>query len=172
MVGQGATQVASTPIQFVDVAAGKTQTQDLGGSGAVVTGQLTPPKGMEKIDWRPAAVDIEPHVLQIPPPLVPGPILNPQKRELWMFQWRQTPEGQNWSLMHAQMKQRKLQGIQFYATVDNDGSFHIDDVPAGNYKLRASVQGVPAAAWSQPLEVNENPKNGVHDMGKILPSEQ
>jgi len=46
-------------------------------------------------------------------------------------------------------------GTAFKTTAASDGSFHIDGVPAGNYKVTIGAQGYAAQSYEQPLDPGE-----------------
>ncbi len=146
MADEGAREVTSSCRLPVNFDAGKTTHIDIGGTGRPVVGQLLPPKGFEgQFKWQFMEILVQPYAPNLPPPQVP-PIPadvapDPVKRTAWFLQWQQTDAGKvytAWAQMMKAAQDARNSGPLFTATVNRDGSFQIDDVPAGNYML--SVQ--------------------------------
>lgn len=140
MVNDGATEVASTPILFRAIEAGKEVTTSLGGSGTAIIGQLLPPKQAREVNWNFASVSVV--AFQPSPPPIPYPegVANDaEARQAWLKEWLGTPSGRAWSVADAAMRRRRREGLRFDATVHQDGRFRVDDVPAGTYELSATL---------------------------------
>lgn len=137
-VEDGATEATSStriPARFV---AGETTTIDLGGTGSRVTGQLAPPADSQAtVLWNFAIVDVGPDLPFPKAPPVPAEIeKDPQQRQAWWDQWKATEEGKAWKTAYELYNERRSSSPSIMATVDRNGAFHLDDVPAGHYVLR------------------------------------
>jgi len=162
MVKQGATEVASTPVQHVVTRSGQATEMQLGGQGLAVEAQLLLPDGVENVDWRHASVWVEQLVPIVPHAPVPDEIRNDrEKRKAWMNFWKRTPAGRVWSDMVAKVSRLETEKKIFYATVDNDGRVHIDDIPVGSYRLRASLDSpeMRASLSNFEFEITESDKD-------------
>lgn len=143
MVNEGARDVASCSMIPIDLPSGKLTRLKLGGTGRAVIAQLEPPPGQkEKIAWPFAHVSASLYRPALPmanPPQVPPDIrMDVAKRELWMLQWQQTPEGRAWTayLAAVQEQQRQSDAEPYHwATVDRTGKVRLEDLPAGDYTL-------------------------------------
>lgn len=143
MVNEGATEVTSSCRIHTKFLAGKTTHIDLGGTGRPVVGRLDPPKNFDgKVQWQFALVNMQIYVPDVPPPVTPKVPANvagdPAKEAAWMLQWQQTDEGKiysAWSQAMQSSQEARNKGPYFTASVDSDGKFRIDDVPAGDYSL-------------------------------------
>ena len=134
-----------------------------------VVGKLSPRKGFDgNVDWKLALVSAEIYFPDLPPPVVPqvpAAVANDSaKRAIWMLQWQQTDEGKTYvawaDAMKANQEARNSgPGPNFTATVDQDGSFRITDMPVGNYSL--SVQFT---------DINNYPVGSLHDYHFAVPA--
>lgn len=141
MVGDGATQVTSTPIRQVSLEPGKTTEVLLGGSGAVVKGRLAPPADLAKsVDWKHGNVDAEVFLPAVEPPPIPKNLDDSDEQAKWIQQWKETQPGKRWLEQVTERERKRDQSVRFNATVDAEGRFRIDDVPPGNYQLDASAK--------------------------------
>jgi hypothetical protein len=120
----------------VHVASGKTTRVMLGGTGRPVIGRIEAPSGWTKpIDFNDRS---EAHI-ESNRPLTPYPLVlfrgksTQEWREPyeWHERWHQSPEGRDY------MDRRVSKGV----ALDPDGSFRIDDVPPGEYRLAVRVNG-------------------------------
>jgi hypothetical protein len=119
MVDEGATEVTSTKMEAVTLASGETIFLDLGGTGRPVVGKLVPPKRHQgKVLWNFALVYVQADVP--PPPVIPADL--PDAAEL-NRDWQEALEA------------LRSSSPVFTISVNRDGRFRIDDVPAGLYKL-------------------------------------
>ncbi len=120
----------------VHVEPGKTTQAMLGGKGRPVIGRVEPPSGWTKpIDFHDRSeAHIESHR-----PLTPYPLSLFRGKTTkdghawyeWQQRWHQSPEG------HDYMNRRVSLGV----VLAPDGSFRIDDVPPGDYRLAIRVNG-------------------------------
>lgn len=113
--------------------AGQTAKIDIGGSGRPIVGKLTSPPGRtEKVLWNYAVISVRSDLPPLTPPVPPN-INTTEQREKWLT----TEGGKIWqAASNAYEKLRsQTQDLCFLASVAADGSFRIDDVPAGNYTM-------------------------------------
>ncbi len=116
-VNDGAADVVSSCKTRVEFSAGETARLNVGGTGRAVVGRLRPPESYnERVPWNFALIN-----MQVDQPaarnriVVPRPIPGPGERAM------------------ADL----AQSLYVTATVDRDGRFRIDDLPAGGYVLSA-----------------------------------
>ncbi|HEX4143613.1 MAG TPA: carboxypeptidase regulatory-like domain-containing protein [Pirellulales bacterium] len=138
----GAKEAASSCMVPVVFAAGETSRVELGGTGRRVVATLEQPKAFNgKVDWDFLTIFVRPYVA--PPPnrddLIPAAIRgNADKRAAWLREWKQTPLGQQWKVRQIAYDanlQVSNAGPYFTASLNRDGSFHIDDMPAGDFSI-------------------------------------
>jgi thiol-disulfide isomerase/thioredoxin len=109
----------------VEVKAGQSARADIGGTGRPVVGRVVAPGGA-KVDW---AVGF--HGMRLAQPKLDIPKdLSPEQRARWYEEWSQTPEGK----AYQERSQRN-----YCVKIEGDGSFRVDDVPAGDYDLNIVV---------------------------------
>jgi beta-lactamase regulating signal transducer with metallopeptidase domain len=143
-VKDGAAETASSASVAIELPAGETIKTDLGGTGQPVIGKLVPPKEFKgKVNWSFAEVNVGTYLPPLPEvaqPVVPKEIeQDPAKRQEWLRNWELTPPGKIWLSWKRTLKDRdntRRSKPSFHASVDRDGSFRIDDMPAGNYEVR------------------------------------
>ncbi|WDQ15360.1 hypothetical protein [Rhodopirellula sp. P2] len=137
MVDDGAREVASTPRIPITLDPGEHRILDIGGSGSVAVGQLRAPIAHDMpIHWKLASVYVSRHLVAPVPP-VDRKTLN-QKPGQWEA-WLRTPEGLGFLASSKTYKRERSKSIRYYATVGPDGVFQINDIPAGEYELRADL---------------------------------
>ena len=142
-VNDGATDVTSSRMVPVDFPAGETTQIELGGTGRAVIGKLQPPEGFEgKVQWNLALVTADWYEPELPPlvdPPIPADVAaNTAQKAAWMLEWEQTDAGKAWSVLkglHEDNQRLRDTSPYLNASADRDGSFRIDDVPAGEYTL-------------------------------------
>ena len=143
MVNEGAVEVTSASLAPINIAGGETANIDVGGTGRPVIGKLQTPEGfVGNIKWNFAMLNAQAH-LSVPPqpaaPAIPADIKHDAaKSAQWLQQWQLTPEGQAWQAWNATVRgaeRLREENPYFQATVAADGTFRIDDVPAGTYAL-------------------------------------
>jgi RNA polymerase sigma factor (sigma-70 family) len=119
----------SNPV-FVDVSPGLTLHVQVGGAGRPVIGRLQVPQGFSLADL----VSDEGQLTtgRVPPHQPDGfPDFTPEQQEAWYDRFYKTAEGRGY-----------FQGERQYAVdLQADGSFRIEDVPAGNYALELHFKG-------------------------------
>jgi hypothetical protein len=135
MVGTGATEVTSSNHARIELKAGETTQVQIGGTGRPVVGQLLPPEGAtEKPAWRHASILIR--AGKYPKPATfPQELKGTTKATDWWQGWLKTDAGKDWSKKNAEYEKLRGSSPYFTASVDSDGKFRIDDMPAGDYEL-------------------------------------
>jgi peroxiredoxin len=127
--------------ETVEVIAGETVNVTLGGEGRPVVGRLVlPPDCNESVNWSNTIVTL---TLKLPGPPRPedfNEMIKPEKRA-WNNSWRQSEEGK------AYIKMEWEKARSYAVEVDQDGSFHAEDVPAGAYTLQVTVGAPPGGMW-------------------------
>jgi hypothetical protein len=114
--GAAETQSADTTIQ-----AGQTVAVKVGGMGRPVIGSVVARGTDSPIDWKRASSSIE---LSVAAPQRP----NPGDRQAYIA-WLQTEDGKSWSRSER----------TYFFVVAADGSFRVEDIPAGTYVLKIGV---------------------------------
>lgn len=167
LVGQGATEVVSSirvPAHFVS---GATAQLDVGGDGRPIVGKLDAQKGISKqIHWRFAHVELNVALTAPKTPEMPQAFQNdPVQAQQWMQTWLASEQGLAWKFLYEIFEQKRRESPSLRATVDRDGSFRIEDVPAGVYKLEVlftqdapgrlaeHIVEIPDAADATPVNV-------------------
>ncbi len=128
---------------MTEVKAGETVTVSLGGTGRPVVGKVILPGYFQThSDWQYGFCQVNTWnsgMNMMPPmPLIVRMLSEERQRE-WMRNWTKSDEGKAWQekRMKAMANNRN---IPF--TIASDGSFRIDDVPAGTYQLMINIQQV------------------------------
>ena len=114
----------------VDVAPGQTVQVTIGGTGRPVIGQLALPEGASMADFVTGHVRLRsrPPVLRMPANYMD---FNHDQWTIWWDAFRKSPHGRDY-----------FEGDrQFAVVVRPDGSFRIEDVPAGRYVLKLPFHG-------------------------------
>ncbi len=137
MVNDGATEVTSSQRVSAEFSAGENTTINLGGSGRPVVGKLAPPADYTgRVLWNFALIHVQADISPPPRPAPPAEAQgNPERTRAWWESWRWTDAGMAWTSAYETSKQLQWESPLFTASVDRDGSFRLDDVPAGNYVL-------------------------------------
>ena len=135
VVSEGAMEVASSRREFFNVSAGQSVKVDVGGKGRAVVGKLLPAKQLtEKPRWKFADISVSRHV-DVRPPTMPNDVAaDATKSRIWYEKWLRTPPGQEYTRLNAIADNSP----SFFATVDDEGNFRIDDMPKGKYQMRVT----------------------------------
>jgi peroxiredoxin/uncharacterized GH25 family protein len=112
-----------------EVKPGATAHLDVGGTGRPVVGRVTAPGG-EKVDW---AYGFNGLRAAMPDLKVPRDA-TPQQRAERVKAWEASPEGKAYA---------ERSRTNYTVKVEPDGSFRVDDVPAGTYDLSITVNEPP-----------------------------
>ena len=139
----------------MEVKPGETATVKIGGTGRPIVGKFAIPSSFPHdnwLAWKPLSLNL--HRTNLKGPDMPLSIRlgSVEAKRKWYEQWAQTNEGK--AFVAAQRKAMENIGTNFSFAVQPDGSFRIDDVPAGTYDLTA--QFFPAnimngGDWAHPL---------------------
>ncbi len=138
MIDEGATEVTSSVRLPVEFKAGETTLLDLGGNGQAVVGRLSAPTDYSgQVLWNFARLTVQADLESPEFPTIPADANSDvEKRKEWFDAWKKTAEGEKWLREYQVYLQRRDESPYITATVSRDGSFRIDDVPAGQYTLR------------------------------------
>ena len=109
----------------VEVKAGQSARADIGGTGRPVVGRVIAPGG-KKVDWSFGSTGFR----AAQPELDIPKDLSPEQRARWYEEWSKTPEGK----AYQERSQRN-----YSVKVQSDGTFRVDDIPAGQYDLNITV---------------------------------
>ncbi len=136
MATYGALEKKSSSMIAAEFPAGETVQINLGGTGRAVVGKLEPPDGFTaKVLWNFALV-----TLDLPKPETPASLANApsdqEARKAWA-ELMKTEEGKAWNEANARYEAIRESKPCITATVGSDGTFRVDDVPVGEYMLRA-----------------------------------
>ena len=130
-----ATNVTARPGQTIEVT--------IGGTGRPVIGRVDIPADLKTNSWTIGDASLRTSVK--PPKMdIPAAVqkMTMEERMAWYEKWKQSPEGKAFA-----EEQRKYQEqSKYYAVrVEGDGSFRVDDVPAGAYTLNITLADMPRA---------------------------
>ncbi|WP_435019947.1 carboxypeptidase regulatory-like domain-containing protein [Tundrisphaera sp. TA3] len=113
----------------VQVASGQAARADIGGTGRPVVGHLIAPGGA-KVDWAYGMNGLR----AAQPKLDLPKDLSPEERAKRYREWTESPEGK----AYQDRAQRN-----YSVKIEPDGSFRVDDVPAGDYTLSIAINEPP-----------------------------
>lgn len=167
--------VTRTRQEIIEILPGETANVTIGGTGRAVTGKFVAIP-YEPIAWHKGQVSID---LKLPDPPYPNDFEEMifVERRSWNDEWRrQTEEGKLYELM-----ERRQRGRSYRAKIEPDRTFRVDDVPPGEYELRACLGSEIGgkATWGprKPVpppdcvfvvpDVNERDANEPLDLGVI-----
>ncbi len=151
--------------ETVSVEPGQTAHITYGGSGRPVLGQVAPPEDWtEPVDFtREGTAHLVSNRARTPFPveLLRGKTLQDPQWSEWMETWSSSPEGRAYE---ASIRRDSV-------ALAPDGSFRIDDVPPGDYRLIVQVNEKttrdpgPFAPLSRLVSVSPNPEDRPIDLG-------
>lgn len=143
-------EVTSSKVVAAQFVAGETSQLALGGTGGPVIGKLAAPAEFhEKVLWNFALVNVEVDLPRPEPPTPPADVQeDPERRKTWWDEWKATEEGKAWHAAYETYDNLRAASPYFTASVDRNGSFRIDDVPAGKYVLSVRFSEHPAGHLS------------------------
>ena len=134
----------SSHAKVVTAEPGQTVEVNIGGGGRAVVGRIDIPSDVKKGSWMIGDASLR---TIVKPPKMDVPTADLQKmtmeeRMAWFEKWKQSPEGKAF-----EEEQRKYQEQSKYygVRVESDGSFRVDDVPAGAYTLNITLTDMPPA---------------------------
>ncbi len=116
-----------------EIKAGETIRVSIGGTGRPITGKVTVPADYEEpINWAYGHNNLSLKLPEYPYPENYDE-MTIEERGAWYVNWEKSEEGK--AFLEARRKQ-----YRFYASkIEHNGSFRIEDVPAGKYQLEISV---------------------------------
>jgi beta-lactamase regulating signal transducer with metallopeptidase domain/uncharacterized GH25 family protein len=130
MVNDGATEVTSSQRLTVSVSAGEAKTIEIGRGGRPVTGKLMlPPDFQQAIVWGQLRLELGSDVPQ------PFPVGLDMDDPQAVAKWQQTKEARDYEVAVAAWQAQMAKLPEFSASVDREGNFRIDNVPAGKFVL-------------------------------------
>jgi len=123
----------------VEIKSGETITVTIGGTGRPVVGKVAAPADYKQpINWNYGHNSLS-LKLSEPPGHENLEQMSMEERRSWYETWSNSDEGK--AFIEEQRKQR-----QFYTfKIEHDGTFRIEDVPAGKYQLSIMVHEPPVA---------------------------
>ncbi len=123
----------------ITIKEGERRRFDVGGSGRAVAGKLVPAKEDEKrIRWGETTLHVNLPTPEDPP--IPTEIKNDEKKVAeWLAVWEKTEAGKAYKAETAAYTKRFLESPAFRTSVNDDGSFRIDDMPPGDYGMIISL---------------------------------
>ncbi len=135
--GPGTAWTLGAPVR---TEAGATAHVDLGGSGRPLIGRVEPPEGWTKpVDFTAdseAYIETNQPFTPYPPSLFRGKTtLNGGYWSDWLHRWQESPEARDYVDRRVAVR----------VGLEPDGSFRIDDVPPGDYRLAIRVPGEPTS---------------------------
>ena len=114
---------AFTQMRFIEVKAGQTTRANLGGEGRAVVGFIRIPNDVNSlIDWSQISASL---ATDVGNNKQPPKDLNPDQKREWLMARFNSEEG----------KKERLRQQEYDFAIEQDGSFRIEDVVPGNYKL-------------------------------------
>ena len=153
----------------VDVEGGKTTTVILGGTGRPVVGRIVMPKNL---DMTLADVQVMYGRISVERPKPPYPdnydSMGADQQQAWKRNWARTPAGEAY----------RRGPTSFAVAMESDGSFRVDDVPAGAHSLnvqltpkdRSVCGGRPIGRAYKKFEIPEMPggrSDEPFDLGEV-----
>ena len=143
MVHEGIIPFGSSITLPTQLPADKTTQIELGGTGRAVIGKLQPPAGFVGVfKWRLAELHVQSWSTLGPMPAIDEPPAEIAKdaaqRAAWFEEWKKTAAGKafiEWVTASNAEKQRIYALPSYEASINRDGTFRLDDLPAGDYEL-------------------------------------
>ncbi len=117
----------------IEIKAGDTITVTIGGTGRPITGKVTVPADYKE----PINLAFGDNILYLKLPEKPRPEnfdeMTMEERGAWYVDWEKSEEGK--AILAARRKQRRSYDVK----IEHNGTFRVEDVPAGKYKLVIDV---------------------------------
>jgi hypothetical protein len=151
-IPMGPNRSSTVSLGVADVQPGQTVTLNLGGTGRPVVGKVILPSYFSAhSDWRYGFSQImSTRAIEGPPIPLLMRMLSQERQQQWLQNWLKTDEGKAW---RAKQAKEMAQSRSFPFAIASDGTFHVDDVPAGNYQVNINIQQTtgPNGGWGQPI---------------------
>ena len=128
-------------LQTIDVASGKSVEVSVGGMGRPIVGKvILPPSLVARSDWAYnfcSINSVNTVGFEAPPMPFLVQMLSQERQQRWMKNWLKTDDGKAF----IAKQQKTLADMHNYPfAVNADGTFRVDDVPAGDYQMSLSVR--------------------------------
>ncbi len=142
-VSDGALDVTSASIRSIELLSGQRTLVEFGTEGRPVVGQLIPPEGSPPdCVWSFHLISVRTRLEEPGMPPYPGDRNADRAAYLrWRRDWSQTAAGREYQKSVDAYQEKERKSPRFRASIERDGSFRIDDVPPGEYRLTFSPQG-------------------------------
>jgi hypothetical protein len=159
-----------TDMVSVDLKPGGSVTVKLGGVGRPVTGKLVFQPALNAAQDMILRVNVTGTSRLTPPPQMPANVRNgtPAAQDMWMQLWGMTAAGKEYIAAHPAVSDTR----QYYAEIDADHNFRLDNVAPGDYQMTITVQILNTGRSPQPTVVPftmPDIPGGVSDDPLILP---
>lgn len=138
-ISRGTTGYMMSPTHEVpvEVKPGQTVNVTIGGTGRPVIGKITVPSDYnEPIDWTCGFHSLD---LKLPKPSPFTKFMGTIVKQIWYKSWKYSQESK------AFEKARWEKYRHYVVVINPDGTFRVEDVPAGKYELRMSVFEPPTS---------------------------
>ncbi len=122
-------------VKLVTVEAGGSVPVEIGGEGRPVAGRVEIPADMP-VGWQFGGMIVSLKTLRLPTPQG-FRSWSPETRQAWTEEWRKSDAGKAYTRLEEE-ESRKAR--IFCCRVNADGTFRIEDIPAGTYTMRATLQ--------------------------------
>ncbi|HEY1683947.1 MAG TPA: carboxypeptidase-like regulatory domain-containing protein [Tepidisphaeraceae bacterium] len=179
IIRNGDSQIYSAMMRL-DIKPGETAAVHLGGTGRPIVGKFAIPSSFPRNNWIAWNASLQPHMAHLQGPPMPEMPLSirmgsAEAKRKWLEQWIKTPEGK--ALIAAQIKwfktpegqaslaaaKKPIENVgqmNFSFAVQPDGTFRIDDVPAGSYEIfthffPAAIMNGGSGDWNHPLGTSQ-----------------
>lgn len=162
-VSNGAMEVASAPVRSIELVGGESTVIEFGLQGRAVVGQFVPPDGTPpEAVWTFVMVNVS-SVLPEPgaPPYPGDPAADREAYRRWLSEWSRSEAGQAYQREVAEHERAVRNSPRFRFTVERDGSFRVDDVPTGKYRLVFEPMGIG----------NQNAVQGKAEVEFVVPAD-
>ncbi len=150
----GGSLTGSSPRYAIHLEPGQVLPVPLGGVGRPVVGRLLAPAGVSDVDWQ----WNDSHLIPRPEGLAPAG-LTPQERQEYAEKMKRTPDGRIKPLIRA------MDNVVLVA----DGTFRIEDVPAGAYQLEVLLYGSPPRGGESDFDLDIKKRIGAISYRFIMP---
>jgi thiol-disulfide isomerase/thioredoxin len=128
--------------EVLELAPGGTAEAIIGGTGRPVVGKFALAEGADReVVFGTGSYNI---TVKQDPPKPPEDLKTPEESQAWYAAWQQSEEGKAW----------RKNNRTYALAVEKDGSFRAEDIPPGEYIVRANVYDPPKGAqcgWGDPV---------------------